>query len=263
VISSAQNPLVQRARKLRKRAMRARAREFLVEGVNGIEEAFAAGRTPELLLLTDPGSEPLNALASLARRSRVPVQVVSPAVMASVSEAETPPGAVAIVPFVDVSPERLLEGDPDLLVLLDAVQDPGNLGTILRTARAAGAGGVLLGEGTVDVYNPKVVRASAGSIFRVSVAREVAIPLILAELASRQFRRIAAVPVAPVTYDKVDMSGPCALVFGNEARGLPQEVLAAVDETASIPMQAAAESLNVGISAAVFLFEAGRQRRSA
>jgi len=258
VISSTHNPLVQRARKLRKRGLRARTRQFLVEGMNGISEAFAAGKTPELLFLTETAPEQL---AELARASRVPVHAVSEGVMRAISDAENPPGAVAVVPFVDVEPERLLACATDLVVVLAGVQDPGNLGTTLRTARAAGAGAVFLTEGTVDVYNAKVVRASAGALFRVSVAREVAVPWVLAGLGSRGFRRIAAVPAAPTAYDEVDMSGPCALVFGNEARGLPRDVLSSVDERASIPMQESAESLNVGISAAVFLFEASRQRR--
>jgi TrmH family RNA methyltransferase len=113
----------------------------------------------------------------------------------------------------------------------------------------------------VDVYNPKVVRASAGALFHVPVAREVAVPWILTELGARNIRRVAADPTATATYDEVDMRGPSALVFGNEAWGLPGEAVAAVDERASIPMSASAESLNVGIAAAVFLFEAVRQRR--
>jgi TrmH family RNA methyltransferase len=145
------------------------------------------------------------------------------------------------------------------VVVLAEVRDPGNLGTILRTSWAAGAGGVFLSRGTVDVYNPKAVRASAGALFHVPVAREVALPWILPELGNRDIQRLAADPTALPTYDEVDMTGPTALVFGNEAWGLAEEVAAAV--RASIPMRASAESVNVGIAAAVFLFEAVRQRR--
>lgn len=262
MISSTQNPLIQRARKLRKHGMRQRAQEFLVEGANGICEALAVGLRPGLLFVSDPAPPSMASLLEAARRCGVPVQFVSPPVMQAISDTETPPGAVAVVSFVDVDAETLLGRAPDLVVVLGEVRDPGNLGTILRTARAAGAGAVILGRGTVDVYNPKVVRASAGAIFRMPVAREVEIPWVLSELGNRGIRRIAADPQAPATYDEVDMRGPCALVFGNEAWGLPEEILATVDERASIPMQASAESLNVGISAAVFLFEAVRQRRT-
>lgn len=257
MISSVHNPLVQRARRLHKRAHRARMRAFLVEGTNPISEALAAAR-PLAELFFAPGASELAETAALAG---VPVHAVSEPVLAAIAGTEHPSGAVAVAPFVDVPASSVLEAGGDLFVVLDQVRDPGNLGTVLRAAWAAGAHGVFLSGATVDVYNPKVVRASAGALFRVPVAREVAIPWVLAELGGRQVRRIAADPAGLVPYDAVPMVGPCALVFGNEAWGLPPEVLAAVDDRASIPMRAAAESLNVGVSAAVFLFEAGRQRR--
>jgi TrmH family RNA methyltransferase len=253
--------------------MRDRAREFLVEGSNGIEGALESGRRLEVLFVSRPtgatsqgaaslgGEGQFDGLVETARSARVPIFEVSPEVMQAISDAETPPGAVAIAPFVDVDPTQLLDSGSDLFVVLAEVRDPGNLGTILRTARAAGAGGVFLTEGTVDVYNPKVVRASAGALFHLPVAREVAVPWVLAELGGRHIRRVAADPSATASYDEVDMRGPSALVFGNEAWGLPGEAVAVVDERASIPMRASAESLNVGVAAAVFLFEAVRQRR--
>jgi TrmH family RNA methyltransferase len=244
--------------------MRDRAQEFLVEGANGIEGALESGRPLEVLFVSGPtaaGGEALDGLVDRARAARVQTFEVSPEVMHSISDAETPPGAVAIAPFVDVDPTQLLDSGSDLLVVLAEVRDPGNLGTILRTARAAGAGGVFLSKGTVDVYNPKVVRASAGAMFHVPVARDVTVPWVLTELGVRNIRRVGADPAATATYDEVDMRGPSALVFGNEAWGLPGEAVATVDERASIPMRASAESLNVGIAAAVFLFEAVRQRR--
>ncbi|HEU5004376.1 MAG TPA: RNA methyltransferase [Actinomycetota bacterium] len=267
MISSVHNPLVLRARRLHKRSGRARTAEFLVEGAHGIGEALAAG-TPLAALFVlaagegeGEGAEAGAGLGEAAAAAGVPVHKVSAAVMAALSATEQPPGAVAIAPFVDVPAPTLLEDGGDLFVVLDQVRDPGNLGTVLRAAWAAGAAGVFLSGATVDLYNAKVVRASAGALFRVPVAREVAIPWILAELGARKIRRIAADPAGQVPYEAVPMVGPCALVFGNEAWGLPPEVLAAVDDRASIPMRAAAESLNVGVSAAVFLFEAGRQRR--
>ncbi|MGH2690677.1 MAG: TrmH family RNA methyltransferase, partial [Actinomycetota bacterium] len=148
-----------------------------------------------------------------------------------------------------------------LCVVLADVRDPGNVGTILRSAWAVGAGAVFLGAGTADPYNPKVVRSSAGALFRVPWARGVALPWVLGGLGVRGFRRIAADPHGGAAYDEVDLTGRCALLFGNEAWGVPEEVVAGVDERATIPMQGQAESLNVGAAAAVFLFEAARQRR--
>src|SRR2546421_1069073 len=268
MITSVRNGFVQRARKLRRRGMRDRAREFLVEGTNGIEGALESGRRLEVLFVSRPtgatsqgGEGQLDSLVETARTARVPTFDVSPEVMQAISDADTPPGAVAIAPFVDVDPTQLLDSGSDLLVVLAEVRDPGNLGTILRTARAAGAGGVFLTKGTVDVYNPKVVRASAGALFHVPVAREVAVRWVLAELGGRHIRRVAADPSATASYDEVDMRGPSALVFGNEAWGLPGEAVAVGGGRAAIPMRASAESLNVGVAAAVFLFEAVRQRR--
>jgi len=242
--------------------MRDRFRAFLVEGVNGVGAALDARVALEVLFVAEGAGGAITELAGRASAVAVPVVEVSNPVMGAISDAETPPGAVAVAPFVDVDPTALLDEDPALSVVLDEVRDPGNLGTILRTARAAGAGGVYLTKGTVDAYNAKVVRASAGAFFHVPVAREVAVPWILSELGNRRVRRVAADPTATATYDEVDMRGRCALVFGNEARGLTEEVAAAVDERASIPMEPSAESLNVAIAAAVFLFEAVRQRRA-
>ncbi len=243
--------------------MRDRSRRFLVEGVNGIDAALEAGVDLEALFVADVVTDAMAELAGRASAARVPVVEVSAPVMTAISDAETPPGAVAIAPFVDVDARALLEVAPELSVVLVEVRDPGNLGTILRTARAAGVGGVFLTKGTVDAYNAKVVRSAAGALFHLPVAREVAVPWVLSELGNRRVQRVAADPTATATYDEVDMRGPCALVFGNEARGLTEEVVAAVDVRASIPMHSSAESINVAVAAAVFLFEAVRQRRSA
>jgi RNA methyltransferase, TrmH family len=181
--------------------------------------------------------------------------------MASISDATTPQGIVAVAGFVDEDPESLLDRAADLSVVLADVRDPGNVGTILRSAWAVGAGAVYAGAGTADVYNPKVVRATAGALFRVPVARGVAIPWLLDQLGNRGVHRVAADPHAGVAYDDVDLTRRCALVLGNEAWGVPEEVVRRVDERATIPMRGKAESLNVGAAAAVFLFEAARQRR--
>jgi TrmH family RNA methyltransferase len=262
LITSLHNAQVVRARKLKKRGMRERARRFLVEGAMGITEALASGPGLDALFVeSGPGGAAAGELFEAARRRATPCFEVSPQVMRVISGATTPPGAVAIAPFVDAEPSRLL-GDPGtLVVVVDQVRDPGNLGTILRTAWAAGVGSLFLGEGTVDVYNPKVVRAAAGAFFHLRFARELTMGSVLRELGDRGLRRIGAAPGARVPYDELDLTGPCALVFGNEIRGLEEEAAASVDELAFIPMAGSADSLNVGVAAAVFLFEAQRQRR--
>jgi len=170
LLNSVRNPHIQKARKLRKRAMRERAGAFLVEGTNGIAEALAVGRGPDLLFVNEPPPDSVLPLLEQARAARVAIHHVTPAVMAAMSGTETPPRILGIVPFVDREPQRLLEGPAQLFVVLDQLRDPGNLGTILRTAWAAGVDGVCVGAGSVDVYNPKVVRASAGAITAMALA---------------------------------------------------------------------------------------------
>ncbi len=263
MITSLHNAQVVKARKLKKRQMRERSRHFLIEGTIGITEALATrARLAALFVESGPeGARAAGELFEAARRAAIPCFEISPQVMRVISDATTPPGAVAIAPFVDAEASLLLGNPGTLVVVVDQVRDPGNLGTILRTAWAAGVRSLFLGEGTVDVYNPKVVRAAAGALFHLRFARELAIRSILHELGNRGVRRIGAAPGAGIAYDELDLTGACALVFGNEIRGLEDEAAAGVDEIAFIPMAGSADSLNVGIAAAVFLFEAQRQRR--
>jgi TrmH family RNA methyltransferase len=226
-----------------------------------VGEALSAG-VPLLTVFLRPGA-PGRAAEVAARAAGAGIEVVEVGERAleAMSDATSPQGVVAVAPFVEEPPGVLLEGAEGLCVVLADVRDPGNVGTILRSAWAVGAGAVFLGAGTADPYNPKVVRSSAGALFHVPLARGVALPWVLGELGARGFRRVAADPHAGVAYDEVDLTGRCVLLFGNEAWGVPEEVLTGVDERATIPMLGRAESLNVGAAAAVFLFEAARQRR--
>jgi TrmH family RNA methyltransferase len=150
---------------------------------------------------------------------------------------------------------------PLVLVLCD-VADPGNAGTLLRFGEAAGAAAVVVcGPAAVDVYNPKVVRAAAGSLFRVPVVVAAAAEPVLDDLARHGLARVATVIGPHPAYDDVELRGPVALVLGSEAHGLAPALLAHVDHTVTIPMHGAVESLNVAVAGAVLAFEAARQRR--
>lgn len=249
-----------RARKLTKRAVRDRTREFLIEGTTGIREALDSGIKIELVFLQHP---PDRHIAELLEGRTVKPQIleVSSQVMRVISATTTPPGEVAVGRFVDRSPEEILRGTPETSVILADVRDPGNVGTMLRTAWAVGIDAVFLGVGTADLYNPKVVRATAGAMFNVSIARDVEVPWLLDELGERGVKRIAADPRGAKAYDEIDMTGPCAFVFGNEAWGLSPEISSRVDEKGLIPMHGSVESVNVAIASAAFMFEAARQRR--
>ena len=261
MITSLRNPHIQAARKLVKRAVRDARREFLVEGANGVGQALDCGAPLTVLFLAGPDDN----FPEHSRRARsrgVPVLVVSEDVMRAISSTTTPAGIVAVSRFVDRDPVALLKEPPSLAVVLAGVRDPGNAGTIIRSCAAAGADAVFLGEATVDIYNPKLVRATAGALFNLPFSRNVEIPWLLEKLGSLDLQRIAADPLGDAVYDQVDFRRRTALVLGNEAWGVTEELASAVDARVSIPMNKSVESLNVGMAATVLLFEAARQRRA-
>ncbi len=183
-------------------------------------------------------------------------------VLARVTDTITPQPVVAVVetPKFDLSDVRALT--PQLTVVCVDVRDPGNAGTVVRSAWAAGADAVLFCEGAVDPWNPKAVRSSAGAVLHVPVVTAGPPADILHEIAGWGVRRLAAVRDGGEDYARVDLTVPSALVLGNEAAGLPIELLRQnIDGWVSIPMPGGAESLNVGMAAAVLCFEASRQRR--
>jgi TrmH family RNA methyltransferase len=177
-----------------------------------------------------------------------------------VTDTVSPQPVLAVAAQADV-PLAELEGAEPLVVCVD-VRDPGNLGTVLRTAEAAGAAGVICCDGTVDVYNPKCVRASAGSVFHVRLVAGGDPVEVLERVRTWGVRRLGTAARVGTPYHEVDFKAPGALVVGNEAHGLPESVAGAIDEWVTIPMAGRAESLNVGMATAVLCFEAARQRAS-
>ncbi len=256
-ISSLENPKVKELRSLHRRSIRYRQRAFLIEGVRLVEEALAAGLplrlalyVPEQLRKLPRGTALLERLAGC--RDAFPT---TPQVLRNVSDTVTPQGVVAAVPF----PERPPQGE-GLLLILDRLRDPGNCGTILRTAEAAGVRAVYLSPGSVDPFSPKVVRAGMGAHFRLAL-RVASWAEIAAEVKGHQVLLAEAHAGRP--YDQVDFGLPTALILGGEAEGAGAEARALATELVSIPMAGAAESLNVAVAAGILLFEALRQRRTA
>jgi RNA methyltransferase, TrmH family len=189
---------------------------------------------------------------------------LAPGVMARVADTVTPQPIMAVVDQMDVSLSELAaSAERALVVVCVDVRDPGNAGTILRSAEAAGATGVVCCDGSVDVFNPKTVRASAGALFRVPVVAGGDPAEVLAELGRWGLQRLAAVARGGRPYTDADLTVPLALVLGNEAHGLPASVAPEIDGQLTIPMAGRAESLNAGMAAAVLCFEAARQRGAA
>lgn len=259
MISSTSNGLVQRARKLHKRSIRDKTREFLVEGATGVREATTAG-APLDVVFVDPSQAAASRSATDLALAGIPVQEVSSRVMQNISATVTPQGIVAICAFIDKAASD--EAFDAVNVVLNDVRDPGNVGTILRSAWASGAKRAFLTVGTADVYNPKVVRASAGAVFNLDIYRDVDVEGLVDRFKNNGVLTVAADAKGQLSYDRVDMSSDVAIILGNEASGIPQELALIVDEVACIPMSTSAESLNVAIAGAILLFEAARQRRT-
>jgi RNA methyltransferase, TrmH family len=248
-----------------RRNARQAERSFVVEGAKVLGEALAAGVAVESVFvdrsLMATGAEALQQLLDQAYAAGSRVYELEHGVLARVADTVTPQPVLAVVPQIDVPLARLDQLGADLIVVCVEVRDPGNAGTVLRSAEAAGAGGVVCCDGSVDVFNPKTVRASAGALFHVPVVSGGDATEVLAQLGSWGLRRLGTASRGGQVYDETDLSGRVALVFGNEAHGLPADLQAVMDGVVTIPMAGRAESLNVGMAAAVLCFEAARQRR--
>jgi TrmH family RNA methyltransferase len=249
VLTSPKNAKVVAAARLQKRAFREQQRRFLVEGAQAVAEALRRPGTLERLFVLDE----LDPVAVRARQAGVDVVVVSDDVIRKLTSTVTPQGLVGIAPFVDVETAAL--PDHGCIAILHEVRDPGNAGTVVRSAHAVGAAGVVFSTTSVDVYNPKTIRSSAGSVFHLPVVRAVETAAAIEHVRGRGFRVLAMSATGEQDLYRTDLSVPVALVFGNEAHGLPPDVLGLADGSVRVPQQGGAESLNLAAAATVCLFE--------
>jgi len=248
---------VKEARKLGRRSVRAERRLFLADGAKAVEGALVAGCVVEVFV-TPTASHEYAALVAEAGR----ISVVDDRAMASLSDSVSPAGIVAVCAFLDVPLTVAVEAARGLLVICADVRDPGNAGTLVRTADAMGAGAVVLAGHSVDAYNPKTVRASVGSLFHLPLALEPD-PLHAVRVAQDAGLVVLAADGAG-ELDLGDatelLAGPTAWLFGNEAWGLPDELAGAADHRVRIPIRGRAESLNLATAAAICLHESARGR---
>lgn len=260
VITSTSNRHAASAARLKKRALREKNRRFLAEGAKAAAEALASGAVETLLHV--PSSEgSVHPLVVRAEDAGVQVIAVTEEVMTHLTSTVTPQGILAVARFVDVPLPEIAEGS-ELVPVLYAVRDPGNAGTVLRSAAAAGADAIVFTDSSVDVYNPKTVRASAGSLFHLPVVRDVSAEDVVAVLRERGLQVLAATPDGDETIYETDLTRPTAVLLGNEAWGLPTEARALADRAVRIPIRRKSESINLAAAAALFLFESARQRES-
>ena len=259
-VLSAKSGRVRTARRLARRASRAEERLFLAEGPQAVREALTVpGCVREVFAL--PGRhEDLR-----ARAAQVPWRTADEAALAALSDTVHPQGVVAVCGFVDVPLADLLTSRPRLVAVCADVRDPGNAGTVIRCADAAGAGGVVLTGDSVDLYNGKTVRASVGSVFHLPVAVERDATGTVAVLREAGLTVLAADGAGETDLDDAADGGllarPTAWLFGNEAWGLPDELADLADHRVRVPIHGRAESLNLATAAAVCLYASARAQR--
>jgi len=229
-----------------------------IEGPRILEEAIRSGlRFRAVFFRQSAEAQADRLLPQLA--SGVETLILPDDVFDSAAATETPQGVAALVQFKEFDLEDVLRAPRLLVVVLAGVQDPGNLGTVVRSAEAFGASGVLLAEKTVSRFNPKAVRASAGSLFRLPVVT-VKLAEVAGELRKHGLRLVATSSHQGTPVDQAELSGALAIFLGSEGAGLPREALALMDEVIVIPHSPRVESLNAGIAASILLYEAARQR---
>lgn len=190
------------------------------------------------------------------------LEFVSPQVFSYISDTKTPQGVLAVVKQFSYERKAILGDKNARMLILETIQDPGNLGTIFRTAEAAGVTGIVMSSDCVDIYNPKVIRSTMGAIFRMPFFYAEDIREVIGEMQKKKIRVYAAALDADVSYEQARYLGKLAFLIGNEANGLRPETAACADMKLSIPMEGKAESLNAAVAAAVLMFEATRQRRA-
>lgn len=260
---SKQNPRVKYLRRLGDRRFREREEKFFAEGVRFVEEALSSPWPVETVVYWPKITESprgQNILETAARRGAGLIELEE-ALFRELAGTDNPQGILAVVKCPPLSLAQIQVREPALLVLVDGVQDPGNLGAIVRSADAAGAGGVFLLKGTTDIYKPKALRATMGSIFHVPVIQNLEPDDIVTYLNNKSIKLVTGDPRGEKEAYRCDLTVPCALLVGSEAEGVRAGVLKILSELVRIPMPGRAESLNVAVSASILLYEALRQRQ--
>ncbi len=235
------------------------AGDCAIEGVRILEEAIRSGLRFHAVFFSESAEGHANRLLPQIG-AHVETAVLPDKLFASIVPSETPQGVAALVRYRQNSVEDVLAklaAGP--LVVVTGLQDPGNLGTILRSAEAFGAAGVILGEGTVSPFNSKVVRGSAGSIFRLPVVRGKLIE-VLPQLREKSVRLLATSSHKGVPLPEADLDWPIAVLIGGEGAGIPKDVMAKIDEIVAIPHSGQVESLNAGVAASIVLYEIARRK---
>jgi RNA methyltransferase, TrmH family len=259
MITSVQNPLVKQLRKLHRAKERSQQGLFLLEGTHLIEEAQGANLSFDSFCCTEAWQVRHPQLFAQAAARSQRVELLGESVLQAIATTVSPDGVVATAP-------RWHQQAPPIQTLglaLETIQDPGNLGTMIRTAAAGGVEGMWLSDDSVDLDNPKVLRASAGQWFRLPMATTDSLVEVIQQRRSAGMQIISTLPQAQQNYWEIDFCLPTLIMLGNEGQGLSTPLSALADRTVSIPLANGVESLNVAIAAALLIYEAQRQRSRA
>ena len=254
MITSSQNPKIKRIRHLQTQArFRKKESAFVVEGIRLIEEVFIANYVPELVIHTTDLDQRGSLLLEQIKAQNISCEEVSESVFKNASDTESPQGILAVLPKIELP----ILPEPDFVLIADEIRDPGNLGTLLRTARAAGVSAALLSPGTVDHFSPKVIRSAMGAHFSLSI-RSLSWKEI--QNYTKNIKIFGTNMAQGARYWDADLHGPLGLIIGSEARGSGKQASLLAQEWIHIPMQGLTESLNASAAGAIIMYEIVRQR---
>jgi TrmH family RNA methyltransferase len=257
-ITSPANHLLKQARALHDKPGREKSKLFLIEGPKLVMEAI--DRKVDIVDIVVSENFVKQGMPNFDQQKVKYLHVMPDKLFAELSTTTTPTGMAAIARMKESTLEDCLSKPNPVLMICDSIQDPGNLGTMMRSALAFGAAGMILTKGCVDCFNPKVVRGAMGASFALPIVRDTEVATVFEELAAKGIQTVLLDPKAEKTVYELNMMQPLAFVFGNEGHGFAKGTAELVKETVKIPMQNETESLNVSISAAILMFEWARQR---
>ena len=261
VLTNVRAPKVARARRLLKRGFRESDGAFLAEGPQACREGALAGKVTQLFL-TQEALDRYPEIVATVENSGAEITLCNSTVIEQFSSTVTPQGMTAVVRMWDQNPDAIFHASAKLVVALTAVRDPGNAGSVIRVADAAGADGVIMSSDSVDLFNPKVVRSSVGSLFHLPIAIGQNLAETISTARSNGMQVLAADSGGISLYGDANLAKPTLWIFGNEAWGIPKEVLELVDHVVSIPIYGQAESLNLATASALCLYASATAQSS-
>lgn len=260
IINSRENEIIKQTSKLKIKKYSVRNNAFLCEGVRFVEEALMSGAKLKYCLCSESlHNDRVDVILKTMAKRDIDVYMIKGELMEQICDTESPQGIAAVIERVDYDTSKLYK-KADFLVIADKIQDPGNLGTIIRTADAAGAQGVIVSEGTADPYSSKVLRSTMGSIFHLPVVQVPDIACAIEQMKSSGFKVYVTCIKDASPYYMVDYNGKIAIVIGNEANGVDKNIIQHADRLVKIPMPGHAESLNAAVAGGILMFEVVKTR---